>query len=147
MPDRDFAHSLKKMIFLNNNKFGCFKHADGILHYTGAINMDWHRVAEQCASGIFPHTIRGNFAFVWISNEHTIMAVDHICEIPLFYTNSNISTMFVDLLKTVPNPTDNTFIQTQRNFLEGFTLGNDTTIKEISRIPPCHYYHNSKTIQ
>lgn len=127
-----------------SNKFREYTFGDTQLFLAGHINMPEKELARQLAKGSFPDSIRGNFAFVFKGNGKTFAAVDHLCTVPLFYTQNTIGNVFSDVKHTLSCSSDNHQKLIQRQLLGGQTLGLGTTVNEIERICPGHYLHNGQ---
>lgn len=139
MPQLDYIN-------LHATKFSSAKFEEGELWFAGRANIEWSALSRALGSGKFPYQIRGNFAFVWKGvNGDFVAAVDHLASTPLFYSEKNISNNFYELKKTLKAPTSNPKPEIEIQLLGGQTyFGEETTIKEIRRIRPCHFLKNGK---
>lgn len=136
-----------KLQFITQLKpnFRLLKHPRGILHFKGNANFKWQDLADKLAEGHFPHSLRGNFAFIWIGQEETIAAVDHVCSYPLFYSDKKISHIFHELISTLPESRINPKVKAEIELLGGQTFYDDeTTYVGAHRILPGHYLRNGK---
>jgi asparagine synthetase B (glutamine-hydrolysing) len=117
----------------------------GTLYCFGAANVAWEKVAELLAGGRMPDAIRGSFAFVWEGEHETIAAVDHVATYPIFYSSSQISHIFHELLLATPEAAPNPAVEFEIQFLGGQSFGSEeTTYKQISRILPGHYLRGGR---
>lgn len=139
MPQLDYIN-------LHASKFSLAKFAEGELWFAGRANLDWQKLSQILGSGKFPYEIRGNFAFVWRGlNGDFVAAVDHLASIPLFYSEKNISNNFSELKKSLTTQTPNPKPEIEIQLLGGQTyFGEETTLKEIRRVRPCHFLKNGK---
>jgi asparagine synthetase B (glutamine-hydrolysing) len=124
-------------------------HPRGSLFYFGLCQHAWPLVADMLAGGGRPESLRGEFALVWISScmNTTIAAVDHVCNFPLFYSDSYISNVFSALRRRLDLRAPNERIEHQLHLLGGHSLGEETTDLKIKRLQPGHYLHNGKQIR
>src|SRR5690606_34799870 len=112
----------------------------GKLYCFGAANLAWEKVAELLATGSMPNSLRGSFAFVWEGDIETIASVDHVATFPLFYTSSQISHIFHELLLATPGAEPNAAMDFEIQLLGGQSFGTEeTSYKQIQRLQPGHY--------
>lgn len=116
----------------------------GVLFTLGSCNLGWTKVAETLAAGKFPDSIRGSFAFSWTDESGTVAAVDHVGTFPLFYSESEISNVFFELLSRLQSRKRNSRAEFQIKLLGGHTFGSETTDCGISRLQPGHYLKDSR---
>jgi asparagine synthetase B (glutamine-hydrolysing) len=117
----------------------CLVHPQGQLFYWGRCNMDWNAVADTLATGQFPQRIRGEFAFIWQTENETMAAVDHVATYPLFYSAEKISNVFCNVLSSLKSRQPNLRVEHQIQFLGGHSLGSETTDRAIQRLLPGHF--------
>ena len=129
------------MKFLNNNpnrKFRLLEGKDCFLYIYGYTNMHDQEILKQLMQDKFPTTIRGQFAFVFLTQHDWIACVDHLATTNLFYTQDQISPDYFDLKGRTPNKN----IQEQLDILKTHTVGPETLYKEIKRVEPETYVKN-----
>jgi hypothetical protein len=113
--------------------------SSSVLYYTGTFDQSISSVFRTLDAGRFPTGLRGNFAFVFQNEKRVVGAVDHVATTNLFYTNSHICHIFVDLddltakQKYVP-------IEYQRRFFWGGSVGERTINADIMRLEPGTYF-------
>ena len=129
------------MKFLNNNlnrKFRLLEGKDCFLYIYGYTNMNDQEILKQLMQDKFPSSIRGQFAFVFLTEHDWIACVDHLATTNLFYTQDQISPDYFDLKGRTPNKN----IQEQLVILKIHTVGSETLYKEIKRTEPETYVKN-----
>ncbi len=100
-------------------------------------------IIDILRSGGFPSNIRGNFAFFFKDQNRTVAAVDHLPNYNLFYSNEICGNIFLRVQETrkeqgLPT-TKNAKIAIQIKLFWGGSVGEETTINEIKRVPPASY--------
>lgn len=130
----DFINSQPEFKLYRGNMF-----SNGVLYYKGTFDRSLHSLYSTLDSGRFPLGMKGNFAFVFINENRVVGAVDHIASTNLFYTDSHVSHIFVDLdeitamEKFAP-------IENQKKFFWGGSVGERTTNPVIMRLEPGTYF-------
>lgn len=128
------------MQFLNSYpKFDEFITDDYQFFIKGKTNLNITTIIETLRLGEFPNAIKGNFAFYYKDKNRIILAVDHLPNIQLFYSNQFCGHIFLnvqeELRKNNLPITDNIQIITQTQLFWGGSVGEETTRKEIRKVP------------
>tara|TARA_B100000686_G_scaffold336699_1_gene406899 strand:+ start:485 stop:1822 length:1338 start_codon:yes stop_codon:yes gene_type:complete len=136
----EFVNSNNNLYFRklqkNENKF--------FIH--GYTNLDDVAIFESLCYNKFPENIKGQFAFVFLSNDKWIACVDHFCTTNLFYTNEIISPIFSDCVKSISCSINQSTLE-QLKITRSYSVGEGTIYNEISQVQPEHYVINYTQIQ
>jgi hypothetical protein len=135
--------------FINSNsyrKFRFLEKNENKFYIHGYTNLDDVAIFESLCYNKFPENIRGQFAFVFLSNDKWIACVDHFCTTNLFYTNKIISPTFSDCIESI-SPSINQSTIEQLQITQSFSVGEGTIYNEISQVQPEHYVINHTQIQ
>ena len=116
---------------------------DYVFYRTGYTLYDDSFIIDKLRQGSFPKDIRGNFAFYFKDKNRTILAVDHLPTVNLFYSDFFCGHIFLNVQEAIRKKglavTDNQTIITQISLLWGESLGEETTRNEIKRVPRASY--------
>ena len=130
------------MIFLNpldnNRKFRKLEE----LHIYGYCNYTDEQLLAKLKKTGHPYDIRGQFAYVYISQEKIIACVDHLATTNLYYTKDYISPSFDAIKKKCTILTECDLFKAQKKLLQMYTVGEGTSYKEITRLLPEHFLCN-----
>jgi asparagine synthetase B (glutamine-hydrolysing) len=86
------------MIFLNTDtSFKEIKTEDYEFFYKGNFSLTVEDVIHSLRIGSFPSTIKGNFSFFYKDNLRTVIVVDHLPTINMFYSEEYCSHIFFTL--------------------------------------------------
>jgi len=136
------------MEFVNSNDnlyFRKLQKNENKFYIHGYTNIDDSIIFESLCNNKFPEHIRGQFAFVFLSNDEWIACVDHFCTTNLFYTTEVISPNITDCATTAC--TINKSIKEQLYITRSFSVGEETIYNGISQLQPEHYIKNNKQIR
>lgn len=128
------------MQFLNSYpKFKEYITDDYQFYIKGKTNLSYDIVLDILRRGQFPSTLKGNFALYYKDNNRIIVAVDHLPNIQMFYTDQFCGHIFLnvqeELRKNNLPITNNEVVITQTLLFWGGSVGEDTTRKEIKKVP------------
>lgn len=132
------------MQVINQEQFDYYKTSLGELYIKGNTNLTIEEISKSLDSEVFPFSLRGNFALIYISQNIKCYAVDHYSTIPLFYTDSHIGISHQDVKRTLNKIEDNVFIKKLIGYFGGYSVGPETNIKGLYRVEPCTYVWNGK---
>ena len=127
------------MEFVNSNDnlyFRKLQKNENKFYIHGYTNIDDSIIFESLCNNKFPEHIRGQFAFVFLSNDEWIACVDHFCTTNLFYTTEVISPNITDCATTAC--TINKSIKEQLYITRSFSVGEETIYNGISQLQPEH---------
>jgi hypothetical protein len=130
------------MQVLNKDSFKHLKTLLGDLYIKGNTNLTIDEISQSLDSNVFPFSLRGNFALIYLSKTVTCFAVDHYSTIPIFYTHNNVGLFYDDVKNSLHTEEENTFIQELINSYSGYSVGSETNIKNLYRVEPGKYYWN-----
>lgn len=128
------------MQFLNSwPKFQEFIKDDYQFYIKGKTSLNYNSILDLLRQGSFPNNIKGNFAFYYQDNTRTVIAVDHLPNYQMFYSDHYCGHIFLNVQAEIRKNgfplTDNSVIWTQTRLFWGGSVGEDTTKKEIKKVP------------
>lgn len=128
------------MKFLNNYpKFREFLTDEYQFYIKGKTNVDYSFILDILRDGKFPNNLKGNFAFYFSDKNRTVIAVDHLPNYQMFYSEDFCGHIFLSLQEEIRKKelplTVNNLIVDQTYLFWGRSVGEETTKKEIKRIP------------
>jgi asparagine synthetase B (glutamine-hydrolysing) len=132
------------MKFLNNYpKFNEFLTDEYQFYIKGKTNVDYDSILNILRDGKFPNNLKGNFAFYFSDKNRVVVAVDHLPNYEMFYSEHFCGHIFISVQeeirkKEIPLTVDSLVVN-QIALFWGSSIGEDTTVKEIKRIPPGCY--------
>jgi len=132
------------MIFVNtSSKFTEIKTKNYEFYYYGTFNIQVDDLIHKLLINEFPSNIKGNFAFVFKDANKTILAVDHLPTINLFYGLGYVGHIYLSLIEELEaqnlNLNFNNPIRRQIDLYWGGSIGQETTYKHIKRVLPGCY--------
>jgi asparagine synthetase B (glutamine-hydrolysing) len=116
---------------------------DYVFYLAGEPSLNDDFIIDNLRRGDFPSNIRGNFAFYFKDKNRTILAVDHLPTINLFYSEFFCGHIFLRVQRAIKENglplTDNHHIIAQTGMFWGESVGDETTRNEIKRVPNASY--------
>lgn len=101
-------------------------------YYKGVFDQPIENIIKLLSEGKMPNNLKGNFSFFYKDAHRVIIAVDHLPNYNLFYTEDNCSHIFYSL-KTKDSKI-NAHIAQQMNFTWGGSVGTETNVIGINRL-------------
>jgi hypothetical protein len=110
-------------------------------YYTGKFDQSIESIVSCLENGKFPTNLKGNFAFFFKDPHRVVFAVDHLPTYNMFWRDGEVSHIFFDLKR--PEDEIDHVIKQQCRMFTGTTVGNRTTIKNISRLEAGTYFEKN----
>lgn len=137
------------------SRFQTLQGVHGTLHFSGEIGLTWKLALDLLDEGKFPADARGCFAFVYLpraGSSSKVFAVDHLCTIPLFYSQKFVSYHYSTIAAAEHGEIGRTYEFDREFFWEsqlfwGYTVSERTVLRNIKRVCPGHYRKNDRSIQ
>lgn len=101
-------------------------------YYQGIFDRSIDSIIEELSKGKMPQNLKGNFSFFYKDQRTVIVAVDHLPNYNLFYTDTDVSHIF-NSLKTKDSERNQVIAQLM-NFTWGGSVGPETNYKHIKRL-------------
>lgn len=128
------------MQFLNSYpQFRDYSTGEYKFYLKGKTNLDHQFILEILRDGKFPNNIKGNFAFYFHDNNRIVVAVDHLPNYQMFYSEHFCDHIFLNIQEAIRKKelplTVNENILRQTQLFWGGSVGDQTIQKEIKKIP------------
>jgi asparagine synthetase B (glutamine-hydrolysing) len=86
------------MKFLNSHPvFKEFLTANYQFYIKGKTNIDYSSILDTLRDGKFPNNLKGNFAFYFSDKNRTVIAVDHLPNYQMFYSEDFCGHIFINV--------------------------------------------------
>jgi hypothetical protein len=127
---------------LTDKRFTRHRSPIGTLYIAGTTNIPSSDILASLDNRKFPDNVRGNFAFIYLSNAVTCFAVDHYSTIPIFYSDTSAGNIYFKIRDESTIKRKNEFIEKVIASHGGYNLGYETNVKGVRRVEPGSYVWN-----
>ena len=127
---------------LTDKRFTRHRSPIGTLYIAGTTNIPSSDILASLDNQKFPDNVRGNFAFIYLSNAVTCFAVDHYSTIPIFYSDTSVGNIYFKIRDESTIKRKNEFIEKVIASHGGYNLGYETNVKGVLRVEPGSYVWN-----